>query len=93
MVRVGDHPGDFERDARAHAFAGPDLPVPETLDRGEGLGCHYAISERARGAPLESIDDWEEMADLYQPSVTEVIKEQTTRRKESKGRRRRQQQA
>lgn len=54
VVRLGDHVDDFEKDRRAHVYAGPDLPIPEVLDIGEALGGYYAISSCAPGSPLES---------------------------------------
>lgn len=56
VIRFGNYVEDFEKDQRAHAYAGPDLPIPAVLDMGEAFGGYYAISTRAYGMPLESVD-------------------------------------
>ena len=60
VIRVGAHVEDFETDRRAHdEYAGPELPVPEVLEIGEcpGVGGgFYAISERAWGVDIDSLD-------------------------------------
>jgi aminoglycoside phosphotransferase (APT) family kinase protein len=56
VVRFGADRGWFEADRAAMAFAGPDLPVPAVLDVGEAFGGAYAISVRAFGRPLESVE-------------------------------------
>ena len=60
-ARFGDHVVDFEKDRRAAAFAGPDLPVPEVLAIGEAFGGHFAISTWVPGSNLEdcTADEWE----------------------------------
>ena len=55
VLRLGSIPEGFEMDRVAMVFDGPDLPVPEVLDIGEGLGCAYAISARHHGRFLETV--------------------------------------
>lgn len=55
VLRLGSVPEGFEMDRAAMAFGGPDLPVPEVLDIGEGLGMAYAISVRHHGRFLEAV--------------------------------------
>lgn len=69
VVRFGDHVDDFEKDRIAHAYAGPDLPIPEVLDIGEAFDGYYAISSRAPGSPLESCTR-EEWGRLVEPLVS-----------------------
>jgi hygromycin-B 4-O-kinase len=56
VVRFGRHQDDFEKDRRAHAYAGPDLPVPAVLAIGEVFDGYYAVSTRVRGAVLEQLE-------------------------------------
>lgn len=56
VARFGQHREDYERDRRAMAFSGPDLPVPAVVEIGEALGGHYAISERYDGLFLDELD-------------------------------------
>ena len=55
VLRLGTVPEGFEMDRAAMAFDRTDLPVPEVLDVGEGLGCAYAISARHHGRFLETV--------------------------------------
>jgi hygromycin-B 4-O-kinase len=57
VARFGPYGEDFAKDQQAMAFAGPDLPVPEVLETGRGLGGAYAISQRCFGTFLESLDE------------------------------------
>jgi hypothetical protein len=57
VARFGPYGEDFARDQQAMAFAGPDLPVPEILETGRGLGGAYAISQRCFGVFLETLDE------------------------------------
>lgn len=57
VVRFGRFLEDFERDRRAASFRSEALPVPEVLEIGEALGAYFAISSRAYGLPLESLDE------------------------------------
>jgi aminoglycoside phosphotransferase (APT) family kinase protein len=56
VARFGTERSWFEADRAAMAFAGPDLPVPEVLDVGDGPGGVFAVSVRHHGVYLESID-------------------------------------
>lgn len=56
VARFGPWREDFEADAAAMAYAGPDLPVPRVLEVGDALGGAYALSERHRGTFLEDLD-------------------------------------
>jgi aminoglycoside phosphotransferase (APT) family kinase protein len=55
VLRVGSVPEGFELDLAASAYSSTDLPIPEVLEVGEGLGASYAISVRHHGRFLESI--------------------------------------
>ena len=59
VLRLSDLAAGFAIDAAAMQFAGPDLPIPEVIYVGEGLGHHIAISRRHHGRFLEdvSVDD------------------------------------
>lgn len=54
VLRVGEHPDDFRRDAHAATWSTPDLPIPEVLDVGrhDAVGW-WAVSRRAHGTFLE----------------------------------------
>jgi aminoglycoside phosphotransferase (APT) family kinase protein len=56
VARFGQWRDDFEKDAAAMAFAGPDLPIPRVLEIGDAFGGAYAISERYFGTFLEDLD-------------------------------------
>ena len=56
VVRFGRHLEDFEKDRRAAGFASVALPVPEMLEVGRAPDGYFAISSRARGEPLETLD-------------------------------------
>ena len=55
-IRFGAHVEDFHKDRRAAAFATAALPIPSVFEIGEALGGYFAISSRAYGVPLESVD-------------------------------------
>ncbi|HUQ39076.1 MAG TPA: aminoglycoside phosphotransferase family protein [Acidimicrobiales bacterium] len=72
VLRVGDVPEWFEMDrAAALAFAGPDLPIPEVVDVGAGLGRSYAISVRHHGRFLEAVGADE--SDRVGPAVVRLL--------------------
>ena len=71
MVRFGDVPEGCEMDRMAMTFAGPDLPVPEVLEVGQGLGRGYAVSVRHRGRFLETITPGEAVA--AGPAIDRVL--------------------
>jgi aminoglycoside phosphotransferase (APT) family kinase protein len=56
VARFGRWRDDFEKDAAAMAFAGPDLPIPRVLEIGDAFEGAYAISERHFGIFLEELD-------------------------------------
>jgi len=60
VIRFGKYVDDFQKDQLAHAFASPDLPIPEVLEIGRALDGYFAISTRVYGIPLESVtaDQW-----------------------------------
>ena len=55
VIRFNPDPSGFLIDAKAMQFE--NLPIPKVLDIGEGLGFHYAISERHYGTFLELFED------------------------------------
>lgn len=55
VLRFSDMPDGFASDAAAMQFTAPDLPIPEVIDVGEGLGHHYAISRRHYGRFVEDV--------------------------------------
>jgi hygromycin-B 4-O-kinase len=55
-VRFSALQDDFLKDRRARAFASAVLPIPRLVEIGEALGGFFAISERAHGAFLETLD-------------------------------------
>jgi len=56
VARFGRWRDDFDKDAAAMAFAGPDLPVPRVVEVGAAFDGVYAISERHFGRFLEELD-------------------------------------
>ena len=55
VIRFNRDPTGFEIDAKAMQFE--SLPVPRILEIGEGLGFHFALSERHHGTFLELFED------------------------------------
>ncbi|MEU6111375.1 aminoglycoside phosphotransferase family protein [Streptomyces albidoflavus] len=55
VLRVGAHGGDFAKDEVVARLAGPGLPVPPVLARGEAEGWAYAVSGRVRGTALDDL--------------------------------------
>ncbi|WP_198676104.1 aminoglycoside phosphotransferase family protein [Kribbella monticola] len=55
VLRVGKHGTDFAKDEVVARVAGPALPVPAVLARGEFDGWHYAVSARAHGLALDDL--------------------------------------
>src|SRR3982074_3051940 len=47
---------DFLKDRLAMGYTAPNLPIPKILEVGEALGGFYALSERARGDFLDTLD-------------------------------------
>ncbi len=56
VIRFGNYVKDFRKDQLAAAYATPDLPIPQVLDVGPAFDGYFAISRRAHGVPLESLD-------------------------------------
>jgi hygromycin-B 4-O-kinase len=48
---------DFAKDRLATRYAAPSLPIPRIVEIGEALAGFYAISERASGAFLDTLDE------------------------------------
>jgi len=61
VIRFGRYVDDFEKDARAASFSTSALPVPQVSEVGTAFAGFFAISTRAYGRPLESLDaeEWE----------------------------------
>src|SRR5436305_6564299 len=57
VVRFGPEREDFEKDRLAGRYSSTELPMPRVLEIGEALGGSYAISERAHGVFLETLDE------------------------------------
>ncbi|MFE1128398.1 phosphotransferase family protein [Streptomyces albidoflavus] len=55
VLRVGAHGEDFAKDEVVARLAGPGLPVPPVLARGEAEGWAYAVSGRVRGTALDDL--------------------------------------
>jgi hygromycin-B 4-O-kinase len=56
VVRFSPLDEDFRKDQLAARFAGPGLPIPRLLELGKAFDGFYAISERARGTPVDALD-------------------------------------
>jgi len=76
VIRFGHYVDDFHKDQLAYAFATPDLPIPEVLDIGQAFGGYFAISTRAYGVPLESLDATQWRAIV--PSVVSALEAMRT---------------
>ncbi len=55
-IRFGNYVDDFQKDQLAHRYATAALSIPAVLDIGDAFGGYYAISTRAHGVTLESVD-------------------------------------
>jgi hygromycin-B 4-O-kinase len=71
VIRFGNHLDDFRKDQLAAVYATADLPIPEVLAVGQAFDGHFAISKRAFGVPLESLNSIEWLAVV--PSVVMVL--------------------
>jgi hygromycin-B 4-O-kinase len=71
VIRFSRVEEDFAKDKRAAGFAPARLSVPRILETGEAFDGFYAISERAFGAPLDSLTQ-AEMSELL-PSLFETL--------------------
>lgn len=56
VIRFGKYVEDFQKDQRAFTHVTPGLPIPEVLGIGQAFDGYYAISTRAQGAPLETLN-------------------------------------
>lgn len=56
VFRLSASGDGFQADQAAQQFGSEQLPVPEVLEVGEGLGRWFAISRRAHGGFLEDVD-------------------------------------
>ncbi len=57
IVRISALREDFEKDRLAARYNSPDLPVPAIVELGAAFDGFYAISERAPGDHLDSLDE------------------------------------
>lgn len=71
VLRLGADAEGYEMDRAAMAFDGPDLPVPQVLDIGRGLGGAYAISVRHHGRFLETVRPGE--AERAGPTIARTL--------------------
>ena len=53
MLRLSAVDESFNIDHAATAFTGPNLPVPEVIERGTALGHQFAVSRRHYGSFVE----------------------------------------
>jgi hygromycin-B 4-O-kinase len=56
VIRFGDHVSDFRKDQVMAARSSAALPVPAVLEIGSAGDGYFAVSERARGEPLDDLD-------------------------------------
>jgi len=56
IARFSAHSEDFQKDRIAARHSSPDLPIPPIVEIGEAFGGSFAISERATGEFLDSLD-------------------------------------
>ncbi len=56
VIRFGNYVDDFQKDEVAQQYGTPGLPIPTVLAVGQAFDGYYAISARAHGVPLESVD-------------------------------------
>jgi hygromycin-B 4-O-kinase len=76
VIRFGKYVSDFEKDRRAYGYASPDLPIPQVVDIGQAFDGYYAISTRAYGVPLESLDEAQWLSIV--PAVASVLEAMRT---------------
>lgn len=55
VIRFSHHEDDFDRDAHAHRFASPGLPIPQVTHRGVVDDVSYAVSQRVRGSYIDEL--------------------------------------
>lgn len=56
VIRFGHHVDDFEKDQLAYRYHSAALPIPQVFEIGQVFDGYYAISTRAHGIPLESLN-------------------------------------
>jgi hygromycin-B 4-O-kinase len=76
VIRFGKYVDDFYKDRRAYMYASPTLPIPQVFDIGQAFDGYYAISTRAYGVPLESLDETQWYAIV--PAVVSVLEAMRT---------------
>jgi uridine kinase len=62
VVRFSRYLDDFEKDRRAAAYSGPDLPIPAIVDVGTTENGYFAISDHKAGVGLDTLDEHEMLA-------------------------------
>ncbi|MFN8488052.1 MAG: aminoglycoside phosphotransferase family protein [Caldilineaceae bacterium] len=71
VIRFGNHVDDFEKDQVAYWYHSAALPIPQVFEIGQAFGGYYAISTRAYGVPLESLNAAQWQATI--PSLVGVL--------------------
>jgi hygromycin-B 4-O-kinase len=71
VARFGRHLDDFQRDRIASRFAARALPIPQVIEIDEAFDGWYCVSTRARGTPLEQLEQGE--WNLTAPSVLAML--------------------
>jgi hygromycin-B 4-O-kinase len=72
VLRLNTRGEGFAKDAIAARLASPELPIPAVLAVGQAAGgLHYALSERALGAPLNTLSADRELA--LAPSLLDAL--------------------
>lgn len=56
VIRFGDHVEDFRKDQVMAAYTCPALPIPAVIEIGTAGDSYFAVSECARGVPLDGLD-------------------------------------
>lgn len=56
VIRFGDHVEDFRKDQVMSAHSCAALPIPAAIEIGAAGDGYFAVSERARGKLLDSLD-------------------------------------
>ncbi len=57
VVRFGNFGEDYEKDRVAHAFAGPELPIPQVHEIGHAFDGFFATSTFLEGVGFDEIDE------------------------------------
>lgn len=71
VIRFGYHVDDFEKDQLAYRYHTAALPIPQVFEIGQAFDGYYAISTRAHGIPLESLNAAQWQATV--PSLVAVL--------------------